>query len=310
MRENDGDEGEKRPFSGLYALAKGIKFPLRTADNRFDGPCGAQVRAQGGCMGASRVDSTQRRMIVVAVLVCGFAVGMAGLLNYFKYRNTVHRIVTERIVSTGRSVENSIQASLLLGLQFGDIGTLTDTLERERRTDDVLTGIDVFDTTGAILYSTDRERVARGVPTAWLTAARKAGTTAPWLVEGEVESVTGISLENNFGLTMGYLSLRYSNARVQQGALLVGRQLAAASLSVFLSAAALASFALLMVMRRLRRDVAAVESALRAVDPVRASAAAGRGLFGAALQRFVETIRSAETEIASLRARMQRGAGL
>ena len=28
--------------------------------------------------------STKRRMIAVAVLVCGFAVGMAGLLDYFK----------------------------------------------------------------------------------------------------------------------------------------------------------------------------------------------------------------------------------
>jgi hypothetical protein len=49
-------------------------------------------------------------------------------------------------------------------------------------------------------------------------------------------------------------------------------------------------------MRRLGRDIAAVES-LRAVDPVRACAA-GRGL-GPALQRFVETIRAAETEIAA-----------
>jgi len=248
-------------------------------------------------------------MIVVAVLVCGFAVGMAGLLNYFKYRTTVHRIVTERIVSTGRLVENSIQSSLLLGLQFGNIGTLPNTLERERKTDDVLTGIDVFDTDGAILYSTDHSRVMRPVPGAWLLAARKAGPSASWFVEGEAESVTGISLENNFGLTIGYLSLRYSNERVQQSAAGVGRQLAAASLTVFISAAATASFALLTVMRRLKRDVAAVESALRAVDPLRASAAAGRGLFGAALQRFVETIRAAETEIASLRARMQRRGG-
>jgi len=249
-------------------------------------------------------------MIVVAILVCGFAVGMAGLLNYFKYRSTVHRIVTDRIVATGRLVENSIQSSLLLGLQFGDIGTLTSTLERERGTDDILTGIDVFDVEGQILYSTDRERVSRPVPAAWLAASKKVSTTGTWSIEGPVESATGISIENNFGLTIGYLTLRYSNERVQHSAHEVGRQLALATLTVFVIAAALASLALLAVMRRLRRDVAAVESALRAVDPVRASAAAGRGLFGPALQRFVETIRAAETEIAGLRARMQRGTGL
>ena len=253
------------------------------------------------------MESTQRRMIIVAVLVCGFAVGMAGLLNYFKYRTTVHRIVTERILATGRSVEHSIQSSLLLGLQFGDIGTLPGTLERERAADDVITGIDVFDMEGRVLYSTDRERTAHPAPATWLAAGKKAGTGA-WIVPGPVESAAGISIENNFGLTIGYLSLRYSNERVQQSAYEAGRQIAIASLAVFALAAALSSFALLAVMRRLRRDVAAVESALRAVDPVRASAAAGRGLFGPALQRFVETIRAVETEIAGLRARMQRDA--
>ena len=252
------------------------------------------------------MESTQRRMIVVAVLVCGFAVGMAGLLNYFKYRATVHRIVTERILATGRSVEHSIQSSLLLGLEFSNIGTLPGTLERERATDDVITGIDILSTDGGVLYSTDRGRVSHPAPAAWLAAAKKAGT-GTWFVEGTVESATGISIENNFGLTIGYLALRYSNERVQQSTHEAGRQLAIASLAVFAIAAALSSFALLAVMRRLRRDVVAVESALRAVDPVRASAAAGRGLFGPALQRFVETIRAAETEIAGLRARMQRG---
>jgi len=256
------------------------------------------------------VESTQRRMIIVAVLVCGFAVGMAGLLNYFKYRTTVHRIVTERILATGRSVEHSIQSSLLLGLQFGDIGTLPGTLERERATDDVIAGIDVFSTDGGVLYSTDRGRILHPAPTDWLAAAKKAekADNGTWFAEGAVESAAGISIENNFGLTIGYLALRYSNERVQQSTHAAGRQLAMASFAVFAIAAALSSFALLAVMRRLRRDVVAVESALRAVDPVRASAAAGRGLFGPALQRFVETIRAAETEIAGLRARMQRGA--
>ena len=54
--------------------------------------------------------SSNERMIVVALVVCGFAVGMAGLLNYFKYRSTTQRLVTERLVVTGKSVENAIQS--------------------------------------------------------------------------------------------------------------------------------------------------------------------------------------------------------
>jgi hypothetical protein len=70
------------------------------------------------------VDSTQRRMIAVAVAVCAFAIGMAGLLNYFKYRATASRIIEQRLTFTGKSIENSIQSSLALGLQFADLTTL------------------------------------------------------------------------------------------------------------------------------------------------------------------------------------------
>jgi hypothetical protein len=95
-------------------------------------------------------------MILVAVLVCLFAVGMAGFLNFFKYRSNAERIIKERLVVTGTSIENSIQSSLALGLQFADLGTLPGTLERERATDDLILSIEVFDTEGKPLYCTDR----------------------------------------------------------------------------------------------------------------------------------------------------------
>jgi hypothetical protein len=45
-----------------------------------------------------------------------------------------------------------------------------------------------------------------------------------------------------------------------------------------------------------------VELAVRAVDALHASAKIRTGLFGPALQRFLATIRTAETEIGRLRA--------
>jgi hypothetical protein len=233
---------------------------------------------------------------------------MSGLLNYFKYRSTMHRIVTERVNATGRSLENSIYGSLRLGLQFTEIGTLPSTLQRERATDDVITGIDIFDTDGTILYTTDSGRSPGRVPQDWLSAAKKVGPEDTWFVDGKVESATGVSIDNDFGLRIGYIALRYSNERVQQSMYAAARQIAIASFAVFIVAAALASVALLWVMRGLGRNVQSVEAALRSVDAVRVSSATRRGLFGPALQRFLETIRTAETEIASVRASLRRGA--
>lgn len=250
------------------------------------------------------MDSTKSRMIGVAIVVCGFAVGMAGLLNYFKYRTTSNRLVTERLVVTGRSVENSIQSSLALGLQFSEIGTLPGILDREQATDSLIQGIDIFDTEGRLLYSTDRLRSNRPVPEAWLAAARKAGNK-DWLVDDAAEDAAGISIQNNFGLTIGYLALRFSGERVRDEAYAVGREIALSSLLVFLAAAGLSSVALLTVMRRLDSDVGQVEAALHAGDSARATAIASRGPFGPALLRFLKTTRLAEAEVARLRSQLQ-----
>ncbi len=250
--------------------------------------------------------STHRRMIAVAMLVCGFAVGMAGLLNYFKYRSTELRLVKERLLVTGRSIESGIQSALALGLQFGDIGTLPGTLERERATDNLILSIDVFGVDGRLLYSTDRLRTARPVPAAWMAATKSKRTGKDdWFVEAGNESAAGMSIENNFGLAIGYVALRYSYEQVEDSIHDVGRQLALASLVIFVLSASLSSLALLAVMRRLSRDVTQAEAALKESGSSRRPA---QGSFGSMLNRFTETVRQAEDQIADVRSRLQRGA--
>jgi hypothetical protein len=249
---------------------------------------------------------TKPQLIVVAVLVCLFAVGMAGLLNFFKYRSNAERIISERLVVTGTSIENSIQSSLALGLQFSDLGTLPGTLERERATDDLILSIEVFDTDGRPLYSTDRLRQTRHVSDAWLSAAKLAGGR-DWFVKDGTESAAGIAIQNSFGLTIGYLALRYSEQQVAESTKAVARDLALSAFAVFVVAAALASLALMAVMGRLSRDFEAVEAALRARESSRPSGALLRGPFGRALRRFFDTLREAEGELARLRSELDRG---
>lgn len=252
------------------------------------------------------MDSTQRRMIGVAVAVCAFAVGMAGLLNYFKYRAAADRILTDRLVVTGRSVENSIQASLELGLQFAEIGTMSTILERERASDDLILGIDIFDMDGRMLYSTDRLRANRPVPASWVAAAKAAGK-GDWRAEEGHEAAAGIDLRNNFDLQIGYLALRYSVDRVREAAAAVAYELAMQAIAVFAGAALLSSLALLWVLNALGRSLLAVEQGLGHGEAARATARSLSGPFGPALRRFIDTTRRAEAEIATLRAGLGRG---
>lgn len=251
--------------------------------------------------------TNKAQMVMVAVLVCGFSVGMAGFLNFFKYRTNAERIIKERLVVTGSSIENSIQSSLALGLQFSDLGTLPGTLERERATDDLILSIEIFDTEGKPLYSTDRLRASRAVPATWFAAAKQAGVN-DWFVKDGTESAAGIAIQNNFGVLIGHLALRYSEEQVRAGTNEVARELAVSTFAIFAAAALLASGALLMVLNRLAREFETVEAAVRSGGPLRPTEMARTGPFGQAMKRFFDTVHKAEAEIAGVRATLDQGA--
>ena len=158
-----------------------------------------------------------------------------------------------------------------------------------------------------MLHSTDSLRSARAVPSAWKEAAARAGKD-DWFVYAGDESAAGMSIENNFGLTVGHVALRYSSERIAQTTYQVGRQLALAALLVFLLASAVSSLALVALMRRFDHEVAQVESALAEGGGERLPIAVARGPLGALLRRFAHNVQQAEEQIAELRARLQRGA--
>jgi hypothetical protein len=249
------------------------------------------------------MESIRSRMIAVAVTVCLFAVGMAGLLNYFKYRAMADRIAKQRLVTIGKSIENSIHSSLALGLSFAELGTVTSLIERETATHDLVTGIVIFEPTGKSLYSTDQLRAGRAVPASWLDAARRAGDT-PWLTKDGNDPAVGIPIKTNYGVKLGYIALRYAQEEIDRDVGKVARSLGLSAASVFVCIATLASFALIFVVGRLRREIAAVEEALS--DPTRQGlrSASSMGLFGPALARFFETLNSAESHLAAVRAKL------
>src|SRR4029450_7614976 len=97
-------------------------------------------------MGTIRV-----RFIMVALVVSFFAVGMAAFLNYFKYKSTIGNIVKSRVLVVGRGIEKGVQASLQLGMQFNELSTLPQLMQREKASDRLVRGIDVFDANGQVI---------------------------------------------------------------------------------------------------------------------------------------------------------------
>ena len=242
-------------------------------------------------------------MIVVAVVVCGFAVGMAALLNYFKYRSTArsHRerapgrssATRSRTASSPRSragpaVRRSRHAA-------GDAGTRA----RHRRPD---SGIDVFDTEGQLLYSTDQLRlVAPGA--AGLGGGGAQGRHRRLVRRRRPVTAAGISHQEQLRpdhrlpraalfATSACASARQRGARA--GGFRAWRVRRCALPGVAGAARGDAAPGRATSLRAERRLALRGRGARRRGAP--------RGPFGPALRRFVETVRAAETEIADLRA--------
>jgi len=202
--------------------------------------------------------TTYTRFIGVAIVVCLFAVGMATLLNYYKFKSTVEKVARDRILITASTIDNSVESSLGLGMGFAELTTLPSLMERERASDPLVTAIDVFDPSGKIVYSTVAERVGSRVPDAWLATASRA--KEEWWVTEPRELVAGVVERNNFNLTVGYLAIRYDRAYVDRSITEVGRNLLAIGAIAFVLVALAVSGALVLILRRFERDMRAIET--------------------------------------------------
>jgi hypothetical protein len=253
------------------------------------------------------VGTIRVRFITVALVVSFFAVGMAAFLNYFKYKSTIGGIVKSRVLVVGRSIENSIQASLALGLQFTELATLPSQMEREKASDKLIQGIDVFDDTGQIIYSTDAARVGQRVQRTWTESAARSKSTE-WSAESQDDYVAGISLKNNFDLTVGYLALRYSRDYVDRAASAAARQITLAALGAFAGIALIAPLALIVVIRRFERDLQTLETAAVHLEDRGQQPALTGSAFDSIIDHLRASLRDANTALDDLRAKLDSAA--
>src|SRR4051812_19257497 len=249
-------------------------------------------------MGTIRV-----RFIMVALVVSFFAVGMAAFLNYFKYKSTIGGMIKSRVLVVGRSIENSVQASLSLGMQFTELTTLQSLMEREKSADRLIRGIDVFDDTGQIIYSTEPARVGSRVMRAWTESANRSKSTE-WTSEAPDEYIAGISLKNNFDLTVGYLALRYSRDYVDRAAAKAAREISLAALAAFLAVALIAPLALIVVIRRFEQDLRTLEIAASRLEDRSPAPEMTGSAFDAAINHLRQSLREANGALDDLRAKL------
>ena len=141
------------------------------------------------------------------------------------------------------------------------------------------------------------------VPQDWTDAAARSKTTE-WGQEGADEYVAGISLKNNFDLTVGYLAMRYSAEEVERAAKVAGREILLASIFSFVGIALIAPLALIVVIRRFERDLRALEAAASHLEDRTEPPLPSGSAFDSAIGNLRSSLREANTSLDDLRAKL------
>ena len=166
-----------------------------------------------------------RSQLWVSGCVVGFAVVMACLLLGFKDRSVLDGLQRARLALVAGDTRDVIERDLAFGMSFADIGTLPDLLLSTRNTDALISGIDVVDADGRIVYATDATRRGGSLEPQWAEEMRRA-KRATWHTRADDAAVQAAAVHNAFGLVVGHVVVRYSLDRLNAASVHFARHIA------------------------------------------------------------------------------------
>jgi hypothetical protein len=164
----------------------------------------------------------KRLAIILLLTIAPVAVGAIALgayLNFGSIRIIYLGLVHSRFDQMANRIGSDIEVALSFGLPLAGQDTLTPLLAREQSNDPLLESIDVAGDAGRVLFSSDPERVGG-----------EAGAPDPAI---DARSRT---IANDFGVSVGSVIVRGSNARIQSNLDAVARTVeSTAAITAFLA---------------------------------------------------------------------------
>jgi hypothetical protein len=201
----------------------------------------------------------------VVTLIVGLTLALIGMLNFFRFEQTLRATTEARLGFVAKDLKANIQTGLDLGLDLSSMSNVQNIIEREAATDPGILGIDVFDDQSQVLFSTQESAVEWQIPEAW-RAAIGSDDHAVWQASDREQMVVGTRLTSNFGSDVGGVALRYSRASFEEQLERMLDLLVRLGISTWIITALLSLVVSWLVFgataRRLARVRSAVENAL------------------------------------------------
>lgn len=200
----------------------------------------------------------QSRIVAPVMLVTVLAVALAAFLNYGKFVRTYSAIEESRFAFVADDIRSVIEGGLDLGVPLAELVAAQPMIEREAAKDPQIVGIALFDEGGRMVFRTGDS--GETAPAAWLTALR--ASDGRWADDSGATLVAGARLSNDSRQLVGGIAVLYSRQVHEALTARVARSLAFGGIASAAAAAVLAHLGVSLLLRRLRREVGGLRTAL------------------------------------------------
>ncbi len=205
------------------------------------------------------------RIALLMAVILGTGVAATGGLSVHKFERTLADFLASRFEFVVSDIRQRIETQMDLGLALSGLQGVSERLEGYIRADQQILSIEVFDDTGAVLFSTDPSFVGDLVAEEWMIAWRTSRGRDVWSDLERDAGVVGAPLRNNLDQDVGSLALRYSrdfldrSVTAQASRLLVIAAMAAVGMTV------ISILGTILLLRRSNRELTHLNAAMNDV---------------------------------------------
>lgn len=150
------------------------------------------------------------RISLVLTVILAVGVAVTTLLSVYKFENALATLQNSRMTFIVSDARNQIQTRMDLGLSLADLEGMDALLQRYVAKDPRILSIEVFNTQGTVLFTTDSSQIGDLVTEDWVLSWEASVNEGIWQWLDRDASVVGVPLRNNLGQDVGSLALRSS----------------------------------------------------------------------------------------------------
>ncbi|MGI9311567.1 MAG: hypothetical protein ACR2P7_08575 [bacterium] len=231
-------------------------------------------------------------------MILGIGVAMTGLLSVHKFEGTLADLLTSRFKFVADEIAQGIETQMDLGLALNSLQNVPEEMQTYMDDEQVLS-IEVFDSAGTVLFSTDPSFVGDLVTEEWIVIARASRASESWSLLERDASVVGVPLRNNLDQRVGSVALRYSRAFLDNNVTLQVSRMFIASTIVVLGMSVFGIFGAMVLLRHSNKELLGLH---RAIDDVANRRADGDSLAWARKEHplfsaFANTVLTAHNDL-------------